>query len=112
MEILVYIAAERQINEAIKRVGVSPETKRIVAVAIGNSNEEISALEVFFEQILKERSRDALLDEWSPERVEKVRSIYGVGLKELEATIRKNETPFKAIERLAIERSALLAVRK
>jgi tRNA threonylcarbamoyladenosine modification (KEOPS) complex Cgi121 subunit len=112
MEILLYVAADRQIIEAIKLAGVTPETSRTAAIVAGPSPEEVSATGAFLTEVIKVTSSDKLLDEWSEARVENVRSSFDIRDKELTAILRKGEDPAKGVERLAIERSALLAVRK
>jgi tRNA threonylcarbamoyladenosine modification (KEOPS) complex Cgi121 subunit len=112
MEILLYVSANRQIAEAIQLVGMTSDTGKVAALLVGKSEEEVSGAVELLGQILNQRSNDELIDHWSAERIENVLTIFGIGSKELKATLRKNETKAQAIERLAIERSALLAVRK
>lgn len=112
MEMLLYIAANRQIGEALRQVGVNPKTRRVAAVAVGDSREQLlRAAEVLGELFMKQ-GRDALVDEWNSERIRNVRSLLDIGDKELNATVRKGEAMSEAVERLAIERSALLAIKK
>ncbi len=112
MEMLLYIAANKQIGEALGQVGVNPDTRRVAAVVVSDSREQLlEAAGVLAELVMKE-SVDALVDEWSPKRVRNVRSLLDIGDKELKATIQKDETTYTALERLAIERSALLAIKK
>jgi tRNA threonylcarbamoyladenosine modification (KEOPS) complex Cgi121 subunit len=112
MEILLFISANRQINEAIRLVGLTPDTRRTAALLIAGSEDKASGAADLLGRVLKQSSSDALMEDWSGERVKNVLSLYGIGSKELKATIRINEAKEQAIERLAIERSALLAVRK
>jgi tRNA threonylcarbamoyladenosine modification (KEOPS) complex Cgi121 subunit len=112
MEMLLYISGSRQINEAVKLVGVTPTTKRIAAVAVGTSKEEINGSGELVSRLLNEERRDEIVDQWSDERLKNVCAVYDIGPKELQATLRKGEDSAKAIERLAIERSALLAIKK
>lgn len=112
MEILLFVSAKRQINEAIRLVGMTPSTKKTAAVLVAGSEKEASGAAELLSQIMKQSSSDALLDHWSTERIKNVLSLYGIGSKELKATLRSNELRAQAIERLAIERSALLTVRK
>ena len=112
MEILLYISASRQIVEALKRVGVTPETKKIAALAVGPSLNEVSAAGTYFAEALQHECVDKLLDEWPTNRIQNVRSALDIRDKELNAILRESEEPTKGIERLAIERSALLAVKK
>jgi tRNA threonylcarbamoyladenosine modification (KEOPS) complex Cgi121 subunit len=112
MEILLYVAANRQISEALRRVGIGVETQKIAAIAVSHKREEAVAAGDLLEELFNVKSTDELLDSWPSERVESVKSGFGISSKELAATIRRNEDTSKAIERLAIERSALLTIRK
>ncbi len=112
MEMLLYIAANRQISEAIRLVGITPGTKKITAVLIGKTEQEVSGAAELLCNVLKQNSSDSLVETWSTERIRNVRSIHGIGPKELKATLRANETTTQAVERLAIERSALLTIGK
>lgn len=110
MEILLYVSANRQINEALKRAGITDDTQEIAAIAVGPSHEAVAAARDLLELLVDTRSRDELLDSWPASRIEAVRRNYGIGSEELTAVIREDEDTSKAVERLAIERSALLTV--
>lgn len=112
MEILLYTAASRQISEAINRVGVSSKTNHVGALAVGASQEEVRSAGEFLSQLFKQPSNDQLVDQWTQARVEAVRSAFEIGDKEVKAIIRKDEKTWTAIERLAIERSAMLTIKK
>jgi tRNA threonylcarbamoyladenosine modification (KEOPS) complex Cgi121 subunit len=112
MEILLYIAADRQIGEALKRVGVSSDTKRVAAVVVGKSKDRISTAATLLSDILSKENKDDLLDEWSTERLRNVRSLFDIGEKELKAVTRRGEKVYEAVERLAIERSAMITIKK
>ena len=111
MELLLYISGNRQINEALTHVGVTSETSRSAALAVGSSSDHVSATGNYLEQVLGQPGRDDLLDDWPRSRIENVRSGFEIGGKELKAIIRTKEPITSAIERLAIERSAMLALR-
>lgn len=111
MELLLYISGNGQINEALTRVGVTSETKRTAALAVGSSSNQVSSTGTYLEQQFSQHARDDLLDDWSPSRIQNVRSGFQIGDKELKAIIRTKEPITSAIERLAIERSAMLALR-
>jgi len=112
MEILLYIAANRQIGEAIRRAGISPTTKRTVAVLVGTSKDELTKAIGLLEETIGVKCEDTLVDDWPQDRIKIVQGAFEIGPKELKATLRANETKATAIERLAIERSALLTIRK
>lgn len=112
MEILLYVSGNRQINEALKLVGITTDTHATAAIAVGPSRESMVAVTGVLEQLLSIKSTDGLLDSWSANRINAVRENFGIDSEELSAAIRKDEGAYKAIERLAIERSTLLTVRK
>jgi tRNA threonylcarbamoyladenosine modification (KEOPS) complex Cgi121 subunit len=112
MELLLYISAEKQIVKALKQVGVTPETNRTAAVAVGNSRDRVREVASFLSTALGQASQDELLDDWQRQRTKSVRTAFDIGEKELKAILRNNETEWMAIERLAVERSAMLAAKK
>jgi tRNA threonylcarbamoyladenosine modification (KEOPS) complex Cgi121 subunit len=112
MEILLYVSASRQIAEAIRLVGISSDTKRIAALSVGKTKEELSGTAALLNQVLAQTNSDALVDDWSTARIENVGSLFRIESRELNAIIRKGESKSQAVERLAMERSALLTVRK
>jgi tRNA threonylcarbamoyladenosine modification (KEOPS) complex Cgi121 subunit len=112
MEILLYIAASRQIIEAIRLVGVAPNTEKIAVILVGITEEDLRGAVDLLSRTIGQECNDELIDSWSKERIRNVRAVFQIGPKELKSTLRKNETEAQAVERLAIERSALLTIRK
>ena len=112
MEILLYVSASRQIAEAIRLVGMSSETNKIAVLSVGETEDELSGTAAVLNRTLNQTNNDALVEVWSTARIENVLSLFQIGAKEIKATLRKNESKTQAVERLAIERSALLTVRK
>jgi tRNA threonylcarbamoyladenosine modification (KEOPS) complex Cgi121 subunit len=112
MEILLYVAADRQIGEALKIVGVTPETSSVAAIAEGMAKEQVIEVASALRELLKMEESEELLDRWDRKRLDQVRSVFRIGDKEIGATLRTNEELVRAVERLAIERSALLAIKK
>jgi len=112
MELLLYISAEKQIVRALKRIGITAETRRIAALAVGPRRDEVLAAAKFLATTLGRESEDRLLDEWPRQRIKNVRSSFDIGERELEAIIQDNEAEPKTVERLAVERSAMLAAKR
>jgi len=112
MEILLFVSGTRQIAEAIKRVGITPKTKRTAVIGVLPGNSDQSKLAAFLGEIFGGKDDDSLLDRWTALRKSKVVRTFGIGDKELKAVLRDGEAAEKAIERLAIERSAMLAIAK
>ena len=112
MEILLFVSGTRQISEAVKRVGVSPQTRRTAALSLSSMNADQSKIAKFLTGIFKDKGDDSLLEKWTSLRRATVLKTFGIGKKELKATRRSHERTERAIERLAIERSAMLAIAK
>jgi len=112
MEILLFVSGTRQIAEAIKRVGITPKTRRTAVIGVLPGNSDQSKLAAFLGEIFGGKDDDSLLDRWTVLRKSKVVRTFGIGDKELKAVLRDGEAAEKAIERLAIERSAMLAIAK
>ena len=112
MEILLFISGTRQISEAVKRVGITSETTRTAVLSVLSVDAEQSKLANFLGEIFNANDDDSLLDMWTSLRRSTVIRTFGIGDKELKAALRNDEMPEKAIERLAIERSAMLSIAK
>ena len=112
MEILLFVAGNRQIDEALKNIGISPETRRTAAIAVGKSRVQVLESAAALRDILKQEESDDLIDKWDQDRIKRVRSVFGIGEKEIKALRHKDENVVKALEHLAIERSAMLAIEK
>jgi tRNA threonylcarbamoyladenosine modification (KEOPS) complex Cgi121 subunit len=112
MEILLFVSGTRQISEAVKRVGINPETERTAALVVLPADADQAMVAEYLAGIFKEKGDDSLLDKWTTMRRSKVMKTFGIGDKELKAAMRDDGGIEKAIERLAIERSAMLAIAK
>jgi tRNA threonylcarbamoyladenosine modification (KEOPS) complex Cgi121 subunit len=111
MEILLFVSGTRQITEALERVGINQETTRSAALAIASTEQEITTIVNLLIEKFNRNDDDKLLDIWTKERRASVRRVFGIGIKELKATYRVGGMDM-AIEKLAIERSAMLAIAK
>ena len=112
IEILLFVSGTRQISEAIKRVGITPKTTRTAVLGLLPEETNHSKLAESLAEIFEKKDDDSLLDQWTSLRRTRVVRTYGIGDKELKAVSRDGEVTEKAIERLAIERSAMLAIAK
>jgi tRNA threonylcarbamoyladenosine modification (KEOPS) complex Cgi121 subunit len=112
MELLLFISGTRQISEAIKRVGITPKTTRTAVLSVlPAATDQLKVVDSLAE-IFREKDDDSLLDKWTSLRKSRVIRTFGIGDKELKAALRDGEVIEKAIERLAIERSAMLTIAK
>ena len=112
MEVLLFISGTRQISEAIKRVGITRKTTRTAVLSVLPAATDQLKVADSLAEIFRERDDDSLLDKWTSLRRSKVLRTFRIGDKELKAALRDGEVVEKAIERLAIERSAMLTISK
>jgi tRNA threonylcarbamoyladenosine modification (KEOPS) complex Cgi121 subunit len=111
METLLFVSGTRQITEALERVGISKRTARSAVLVIAPSDEVIMSVANLLIEKFNRKDDDRLLDIWTKQRRVSVQRVFGIGMKELKATCGSGEVG-RAIEKLAIERSAMLAVAK
>jgi tRNA threonylcarbamoyladenosine modification (KEOPS) complex Cgi121 subunit len=112
MEILLFVAANRQITEAIRLVGIASDTSKTTAVLVGMTEEDLRGAADLLSRVMGLECSDELTDRWGDQRIRNVRSLFQISPKELKSTLRKGEPMVQAVERLAIERSALLTINK
>ncbi len=112
IEIQLYVAAERQFTQAFTRTGVQKETKRIGVIATSSSVEIFPRIKEHLTKSFNQKCNDDLLDEWTEQRSRAIRELFKMTDKEIQTVTRSGDSIRKSIQRLAIERSALLAVKK
>ena len=108
----MFISGTRQISEAIKRVGITPKTTQTAVLCVLPTAIEHLKVADSLAEIFRGRDDDSLLDKWTSLRRSRVVRVFGIGDKELKAALRDGEVTDKALERLAIERSAMLTIAK
>jgi tRNA threonylcarbamoyladenosine modification (KEOPS) complex Cgi121 subunit len=110
MEVLLFVSGTRQISEAIKRVGITCKTVRTAVLSVLPAATDQLRVADSLAEIFREKDDDSLLDKWTNLRKARVLRTFEIGDKELKAAMRDGEVTEKAIERLAIERSAMLTI--
>jgi tRNA threonylcarbamoyladenosine modification (KEOPS) complex Cgi121 subunit len=107
METILYASAQRQIQKAIERIGIKPQTKNVAVTIIGEDPKQIqSDLEALTESVGKEPDDKVLAMTKTKET--KIRKAFEIGEEELK-TVTKNGDSETAIVNLVIERVALLS---
>src|SRR6266849_7996236 len=111
MELLLYISCQRQIARAIKFLGVDSKDSRIALVALSDSKDAMQELDRRARLIVEGEEDDNLIEIGSKQKMAQLQRSYGVTSKEMEATRFERETDSSLLQRLIIERSALLDIR-
>src|SRR5713101_9678386 len=111
VELLLYISCQRQIAKAIKILGVDSEDSRIALVALSDSKDAMQELDRRARLIVDGEEDDNLIEIGSKQKMAQLQRSYGVTSNEMEATRFERETDSSLLQRLIIERSALLDIR-
>jgi tRNA threonylcarbamoyladenosine modification (KEOPS) complex Cgi121 subunit len=107
METILYASAQRQIQKAIERIGIKPQTKNVGVAIIGEDPKQIqNELQALTQSVGKEPDDKVL--EMTKTKQTKIRKPFEIGEEELK-TVTKNGDSETAIVSLVIERVALLS---
>ncbi len=100
LDLLCWIAAERQIEIAIRKVGIKPETQEVVVIALGRPGESERLMREVIELLgLREESK---LLETSEDKLEHLRQLYSIP-----AWLKGGE-----VEKMILEKIAMLELKK
>lgn len=106
METMLYASAHRQIQKAIERCGIRPDSKNMAVLIIAdNVTQAESALKAIAVYLGKTPNQSAL--EMTPQKDQKIRIAFGITEQELD-TVTQDEDRVKALVSLVIEQMALL----
>ena len=105
METLLYASAQRQIQKAIERCGIKPQTKSMALIIIGEDPKQIeNTLDAISKSVCCEPDESVL--EIKKSKEPKIKKAFEI--TETELKIIENSNQKKAIADLIIERVALL----
>lgn len=110
MECLLYTAAERQIEAAIRKVGVGPMTSNIGLIIFADSEQALMKVENVLSTSDIGVVGDSPVDTWTRARKATIVSTYDLTPKQIRATRRAHESELEAIKKLVFEKMALLSL--
>jgi KEOPS complex subunit Cgi121 len=108
VEFLLYASAQKQISEAIKMMGLNQNSRNIGVIAIGRDEQLVRRFAERLPSLTNACGDDTLPDQWSEEKIENLLSIFKIPKKELQAMSGKKTPKNVTIQKLIIERVALL----
>jgi tRNA threonylcarbamoyladenosine modification (KEOPS) complex Cgi121 subunit len=111
METLLYASAQRQIDAAIAKIGVTAESEIVGFIAFSETEHDARVLEGRIAQAVRAELNEALLDEWSEKKALNMTTLYGISATELEAIKMPGQEVQSAIKKAVVERVALLSTR-
>ena len=107
METMLYASAQRQIQKAIQRCGIKPQTTNMAAIIIGEKPTQLKAMVEAISMSVGSKPDEQVL-EISKFKEQKIAETYQIGDEELKA-VGKNGNRADTVVKLVIERVALLA---
>jgi tRNA threonylcarbamoyladenosine modification (KEOPS) complex Cgi121 subunit len=113
-EILLYASAQRQIVNAIEKIGVKPETSNIAVVAISlNEDGARQTLTATMKQLAGQMD-DSVLSINTLNKTRIIRKIFGITEEELNASSMRTdpEDVERAITRRVLSRISIMAISK
>lgn len=110
MELLLYASGEHQIIEAINLLGVSSSSDELVVVGLSEKPPEPEQFRDTVAKIVRGTPDDTVVDVRTPAKINGLKRAYKISARELNASRMPDEYETSTIQRLIIERSALLAL--
>ncbi|MEM3429821.1 MAG: KEOPS complex subunit Cgi121 [Candidatus Bathyarchaeia archaeon] len=110
LEILVYTSAQRQIRRALSEIGLKPESRNLVLVAISDTMEEMENIRREVGKIEGLRIDSSFLESWGEDKLDVVKRTFKISDSELEAIRIAEASKMYVAQKLVIERMAILSV--
>ena len=107
METMLYASAQRQIQKAIQRCGIKPETTSMAVIIIGEDPTQLKTMLGEISSCVGVEPDEKVL-EMSKFKEQKIIETFQITKEELKSVM-KNENRGEAVVNLVIERVALLA---
>ncbi len=112
IEILLYASAQRQIKEAVKLIGIHPNSREVAVVIVANTHKKVSSLLNRISALLTESTHDDGLLKLTDDKVEDIKRLFEISDTELEAKVEKEDGMKEALMDLVIEHVALLVTQR
>lgn len=109
MELLLYAAGEKQIKDAIDKLGVKEERAVIVSIALSEAEARMAVLKAL--EALGAEEEDGLMDA-SLDKLAEVGEAFKVGQEEVEASVREGGGLVEAMVKCVLSRVAELDLEK
>ncbi|MCJ7610280.1 hypothetical protein MUP00_11575 [Candidatus Bathyarchaeota archaeon] len=111
VEILLYVSCQKQIDEAIRRVGLTSETRRVAVVVVGDDGHGVESAVDKLGSLIPGSPDQLVLSYMDEVKAESLMTAYDVDEAELDA-LSEGEGTIDALSWLIIERAALLGTRR
>ncbi|MEM2864925.1 MAG: KEOPS complex subunit Cgi121 [Candidatus Bathyarchaeia archaeon] len=110
VELLLYLAARRQIDDSIKILGVNEDTRNIIVLVLGDSRDKIIKYMEGLASRLGEAAPTQLVGREGVADPTYIAQIHGIESRELESTYPDESSHMDVVEKLILERIALFSL--
>jgi len=111
METLLYASAQHQIKDAVKLLGIKPNSSLVAVLLIAETQEQASSILESVSKLLQGEQDDSVV-EVSNEKVDGLKRLFQISEVELEAKTERKGAEKEALLDLVIEHMALLATER
>jgi tRNA threonylcarbamoyladenosine modification (KEOPS) complex Cgi121 subunit len=110
VEALLYASAQRQIQKAVKTMGIKQDSSEVAALIMTeDGHKKTDYISLVSENVLGERDDSVL--ELTKKKIEKIKKLFNISGIEFEAKLKKEGLEKEALTDLVIERMALLVTK-
>jgi tRNA threonylcarbamoyladenosine modification (KEOPS) complex Cgi121 subunit len=111
METLLYASAQHQIKDAVKLLGISPNSCEIAVLIIGGDGESVNSALKTVSKLVAAESDDSVLN-LKASKGKTVKEIFGISDTEIKTVTKNAGLEEESLVNLVIERMALLATQR
>jgi len=111
IETLLYASAQHQIKDAVKLLGIKPNSSRVAVLVLAETQSQASSILESVSGLLQGERDDSVV-EFSNEKVDGLRMLFRISEVELEAKTEREGSQKQALLDLVIEHMALLAAER
>jgi tRNA threonylcarbamoyladenosine modification (KEOPS) complex Cgi121 subunit len=111
METLLYASAQHQIKNALNMVGISPDSREIAVLIIGEDEESVNSALKTVSKVIAGENDDSVLN-LTDNRAKIIKEIFGITDTEIKTAAKRTGLEEEALVDLVIERVALLTTQR
>lgn len=111
VETLLYASAQRQIEKAVKLLGIKPESSQVAVLIVAETKRKAASTLKAVSKLMMDERDDSVL-ELTNGKVKGIKGLFGISDLELEAKLEKKGFEKEALIDLVIEHMALLATQR
>lgn len=109
IETLLFASAQNQINKAIEKIGIKPDTQNVAIVIVAKEEEQIPEVLLNITKYIGSNPDETIIG-FSNEKQKKILKKFEISKNEIESVI-KDDNIIEAIKDIIIERMAILSTK-